>query len=85
MKIEKIVLSDDEMKQAVSAFLKTQGIGVKIQTIEENGYPRKGWKIVPDLEEEVKTKPSIVEQILAPPPADSLEKLDSQLERSIEA
>jgi hypothetical protein len=45
MQIQKATITKEELVQAVQAYIATQGVTMPIESVQEYGYPRKGYEI----------------------------------------
>lgn len=50
MKIETLELTDQEMNQAVTEFLRWRGMNLTVANIDGKGYPRRAWEITLSLD-----------------------------------
>ena len=66
MKIESLILTKEELNQAVQDFLNWKNVKVKVLTVEAKGYPLREWEVQLDTASLAITEKTEVSN-LAPP------------------
>ena len=63
MKIESIILTPEEMLEAMAVYLNHRGLHVKVESVDSRGYPIKEWELCCQPKEDVAPSITSVEAL----------------------